>query len=142
MAENEIKSINGRNVCDQTARDNIPTKISQLTNDINFVTESVVDEKIYNAQLGGGSEGDNTITVEVIKDITVATEGNTTIPSTASQQEVLVEFTSESGSNNVPAFTNLIATNTTPQQVGMTSTLINQDELEYSAVGQDKCIQI
>ena len=53
MAENEIKSINGRNVCDQTARDNIPTKTSQLTNDSNFVTDSVVDEKISNAQLGG-----------------------------------------------------------------------------------------
>ena len=54
MAENELKSINGRNVCDQTARDNIPTKTSQLTNDSNFVTDSVVDEKISNARLSGG----------------------------------------------------------------------------------------
>ena len=32
----------------------VPTKTSQLTNDSNFVTDSVVDEKISNAQLSGG----------------------------------------------------------------------------------------
>ena len=32
----------------------VPTKTSQLTNDSNFVTDSVVDEKISNAQLNGG----------------------------------------------------------------------------------------
>ena len=34
--------------------DDIPTKTSQLINDSNFVTDSVVDEKISNAQLSGG----------------------------------------------------------------------------------------
>ena len=33
---------------------NVPTKTSQLINDSNFVTDSVVDEKISNAQLSGG----------------------------------------------------------------------------------------
>ena len=32
----------------------VPTKTSQLINDSNFVTDSVVDEKISNAQLSGG----------------------------------------------------------------------------------------
>ena len=54
MADREFTNINGIKVCDQTARDNIPTKTSQLTNDSNFVTDSIVDEKISNAQLGGG----------------------------------------------------------------------------------------
>ena len=60
MAENEIKSINGRNVCDQTARDTVnnitvPTKTSDLTNDNGFATETYVDNAIANAQLGSGS---------------------------------------------------------------------------------------
>ena len=54
MANREFDNINGIKVCDQTARDNIPTKTSQLENDSNFVTDSVVDEKIANAQLSGG----------------------------------------------------------------------------------------
>ena len=54
MANREFDNINGIKVCDQTARDNIPTKTSQLENDSNFVTDSVVDEKISNAQLSGG----------------------------------------------------------------------------------------
>lgn len=54
MAKQEFTNINGIYVCDQTARDNMPTKTSQLENDSNFVTDSVVDEKISNAQLGGG----------------------------------------------------------------------------------------
>ena len=54
MPNREFTNINGIKVCDQTARDNIPTKTSQLENDSNFVTDSVVDEKISNAQLGGG----------------------------------------------------------------------------------------
>lgn len=93
-------------------------------------------EQISNS-ISNGSTGDST-TVEVTKDITVASEGNTTIPSTASQQEVLVEFTSGSGSNNVPTFTNLITDTTTLQKTGVTATTINADELEYSAIGQDK----
>ena len=38
MANREFDNINGIKVCDQTARDNIPTKTSQLENDSNFVT--------------------------------------------------------------------------------------------------------
>ena len=58
MAENEIKSINGRNVCDQTARDavnniTVPTKTSDLTNDNGFATETFVTNKIAEASLGG-----------------------------------------------------------------------------------------
>ena len=58
MADREFTNINGIKVCDQTARDNIPTKTSQLENDSNFVTDSVVDEKISNAQLNGGGKVD------------------------------------------------------------------------------------
>ena len=58
MADREFTNINGIKVCDQTARNNIPTKTSQLENDSNFVTDSVVDEKISNAQLNGGGEVD------------------------------------------------------------------------------------
>ena len=54
MSKREFININGIYVCDQTARDSIPTKTSQLENDSNFVTDSVVDEKISNAQLNGG----------------------------------------------------------------------------------------
>ena len=53
MADREFDNINGIKVCDQTARDKIPTKTSQLKNDSNFVTNNVVDEKISNAQLSG-----------------------------------------------------------------------------------------
>ena len=55
MADREFTNINGIKVCDQTARNSIPTKTSQLENDSNFVTDSVVDEKISNAQLSGGA---------------------------------------------------------------------------------------
>ena len=58
MSDREFTNINGIKVCDQTARNNIPTKTSQLENDSNFVTDSVVDEKISNAQLNGGEEVD------------------------------------------------------------------------------------
>ena len=58
MADREFNNINGIKVCDQTARDKIPTKTSQLENDSNFVTDSVVDEKIANAQLGSSGEVD------------------------------------------------------------------------------------
>ena len=58
MSDREFTNINGIKVCDQTARDNIPTKTSQLENDSNFVTDSVVDEKIANAQLGSSGEVD------------------------------------------------------------------------------------
>lgn len=60
MNENEVKIINGHKVCDDTARDminnlNIPTKVSQLTNDSSFATEIYVTNKIAEAQLGGGA---------------------------------------------------------------------------------------
>ena len=58
MSDREFDNINGIKVCDQTARNSIPTKTSQLENDSNFVTDSVVDEKISNAQLNGGGEVD------------------------------------------------------------------------------------
>ena len=54
MSDREFDNINGIKVCDQTARNSIPTKTSQLENDSDFATNSNVDEKIANAQLGGG----------------------------------------------------------------------------------------
>ena len=54
MSNREFDNINGIKVCDQTARNSIPTKTSQLENDSDFATNSNVDEKIANAQLGGG----------------------------------------------------------------------------------------
>ena len=54
MSDREFDNINGIKVCDQTARNRIPTKTSQLENDSDFTTNSNVDEKIANAQLGGG----------------------------------------------------------------------------------------
>ena len=54
MSDREFDNINGIKVCDQTARNSIPTKTSQLENDSDFTTNSNVDEKIANAQLGGG----------------------------------------------------------------------------------------
>lgn len=52
MSDREFTNINGIKVCDQTARDSIPTKVSQLENDNDFATNASVDEKIANAQLG------------------------------------------------------------------------------------------
>lgn len=54
MADREFTNINGIKVCDQTARDNIPTKTSQLENDNDYVTTTQVNQAIDNAQLGGG----------------------------------------------------------------------------------------
>ena len=54
MPDREFTNINGIKACDQTARDSIPTKVSQLENDSNFATNANVDEKIANAQLSGG----------------------------------------------------------------------------------------
>lgn len=52
MSDREFTNINSIKVCDQTARDGIPTKVSQLENDSDFATNANVDEKIANAQLG------------------------------------------------------------------------------------------
>ena len=47
MADREFTNINGIKVCDQTARDNIPTRTSQLENDSNFITDSEVNLSSY-----------------------------------------------------------------------------------------------
>ena len=54
MPDREFTNINGIKVCDQTARDNIPTKTSQLENDNDYVTTTQLNQAIDNAQLGGG----------------------------------------------------------------------------------------
>lgn len=76
--------------------------------------------------------------VEVTKDITVLTNDNTSIPTTAQQQEVTVEFT-KGTTTQVPAFTNMITTSTTRQSTKMQNvTTVNEDELEYSANGTNE----
>ena len=55
MPNREFTNINGIYVCDQKARDNMPTKTSQLENDSNFVTTTEMTDAIANAQLGGGN---------------------------------------------------------------------------------------
>ena len=54
MANREFDNINGIKVCDQTARNSIPTKTSQLENDSDYATIAQVNQAIDNAQLGGG----------------------------------------------------------------------------------------
>ena len=54
MADREFTNINGIKVCDQTARNSIPTKTSQLENDNDYVTTTQLNQAIDNAQLGGG----------------------------------------------------------------------------------------
>lgn len=54
MSDREFDNINGIKVCDQTARDKIPTKTSQLENDSDYATITQVNQAINNAQLGGG----------------------------------------------------------------------------------------
>ena len=58
MADREFTNINGIKVCDQTARDKIPTKTSQLENDNDYATITQVNQAIDNAQLGSGGEVD------------------------------------------------------------------------------------
>ena len=48
---NEIKSINGRKVCDEKAREDIasiaiPSKLSELTNDSGFITNSDIPTNV------------------------------------------------------------------------------------------------
>ena len=50
MPDREFTNINGIKVCDQTARDNIPTKTSQLTNDSGYIT-NIPDEYITETEL-------------------------------------------------------------------------------------------
>ena len=50
MADREFTNINGIKVCDQTARDKIPTKTSQLTNDSGYIT-NIPDEYITETEL-------------------------------------------------------------------------------------------
>lgn len=58
MSDREFDNINGIKVCDQTARNSIPTKTSQLENDSDYATITQVNQAIDNAQLGGGGEVD------------------------------------------------------------------------------------
>ena len=55
MADRDFTNINGIKVCDQTARNSIPTKTSQLENDSDYATITQVNQAIDNAQIGGGS---------------------------------------------------------------------------------------
>ena len=60
MAENEIKSINGRKLHDEKARQDIanisvPTKTSELTNDSSFATETFVTNAISNVVIESGN---------------------------------------------------------------------------------------
>ena len=55
MANREFTNINGIKVCDQTARNSIPTKTSQLENDSDYVTTTQLNQAIDNVQTGGGS---------------------------------------------------------------------------------------
>ena len=52
-SEPEVKKLvagpNGIYICDQIARDNVPTKISQLVNDANYANETYVINKISEA---------------------------------------------------------------------------------------------
>ena len=57
MSDREFTNINGIKVCDQTARNNIPTKTSQLENDNDYATITQVNQAINNAQLSGGGTG-------------------------------------------------------------------------------------
>ena len=50
MANREFDNINGIKVCDQTARNSIPTKTSQLTNDSGYIT-NIPDEYITETEL-------------------------------------------------------------------------------------------
>ena len=50
MADREFTNINGIKVCDQTARNNIPTKTSQLENDSGYIT-NIPDEYITETEL-------------------------------------------------------------------------------------------
>ena len=66
MSDREFDNINGIKVCDQTARNSIPTKTSQLENDSNFVTDSVVNEKVDKSQLSFNSNGELVVTIDGI----------------------------------------------------------------------------
>ena len=55
MADREFTNINGIKVCDQTARNNIPTNVSELANDAHYASETFVTNKIAEASLGSGS---------------------------------------------------------------------------------------
>ena len=54
MSNREFTNINGIYVCDQTARDNIPTNVSKLANDAHYASETYVNNKIAEASLSGG----------------------------------------------------------------------------------------
>lgn len=74
--------------------------------------------------------------VEVTKDIKISASENTSIPATAQEQEVAVEFT-KGNTNQIPTFTNLITDKTRVQINNVTSQLLNENEIEYKGVGND-----
>ena len=65
MSDREFDNINGIKVCDQTARNKIPTKTSQLENDSDYATITQVNQAIDNAQLGGTSYDDTAIRADI-----------------------------------------------------------------------------
>ena len=69
MADREFTNINGIKVCDETARNNIPTRTSQLENDSDYATITQVNQAIDNAQLGSGGSGTSYDDTEVRNDI-------------------------------------------------------------------------
>ena len=74
--------------------------------------------------------------VEVTKDIKISISDNTSIPATAQEQEVTVEFT-KGNTNAIPVFTNLFKGKTSVQINNITSQLLNEDEIEYKGTGND-----
>ena len=63
MSKQEFTNINGIYVCDEAARNKIPTKTSQLTNDTEYITKKIgnasqiifADGKTFQAKLDDGS---------------------------------------------------------------------------------------
>lgn len=154
----ELVATNTTNEVDQALTDYAITTyaepVASTNEDGTFAKKTwVPKEKITTAELNRMEEGISDVSsqckdiakqisnikteVEVTKDITVLTNDNTYIPTTAQQQEVTVEFT-KGITTQVPAFTNMITTSTTRQSTKMQNvTTLNEDELEYSANGTD-----
>ena len=96
MADREFTNVNGIKVCDQTARDSIPTRTSQLENDSGYITnipneyitetelnakgyttEQYVDDAVHNAITTGGYTHPSTHPASMITGLsTVATSGS------------------------------------------------------------------
>ena len=72
--------------------------------------------------------------VEVTKDILLNISDNTSIPDTAQQQEVVVEF-KKGSTGQIPIFTNLITDKTAVQINNVTNELLVLEEIEYKGTG-------